>query len=192
MIHRQDAKEEEVSGLFVSSKLGDLGVLAVRFQQFSPSGSRRRYRLHLVANWLLCSHSYTTMPVAVKLSDSLAEDARTASADADRSLTGQIEHWARLGKGVEPLFTAPIIASLKKSGGNIDSLEDPRERKSLLDALTKLRLNPTFAESAAFLTSSYSPLYEADPAIPDGIVQVLADGSRVHGKFVNRIFVPNE
>lgn len=131
------------------------------------------------------------MPVAVKLSDSLAEDARAASEGADRSLTGQIEHWARLGKAVEPLFNVPTIAAFKKSGGNIDSLEDPRERQILLDALTQLRLAPPFAETAAFLTASRSPMYEVDPANPGGIVQILADGSRVPGKFVNRVFVPN-
>lgn len=75
------------------------------------------------------------MPVAVKLSDSLAEEARTASAGADRSLTGQIEHWARLGKAVEPLFSAPTIAALKKSGGDLSALEDERERLRILGIL---------------------------------------------------------
>jgi hypothetical protein len=129
-------------------------------------------------------------PVAVKLSDTLAEEARAASVGADRSLTGQIEHWARLGKAIEPLFTAPTIATLKKSGGNIGNLENPAERQQVIDALARLALNPPFAETAAFLSTTRGPLYEADPANPDGIVQVLADGTRVPGKFVNRVFVP--
>lgn len=131
------------------------------------------------------------MPVAVKLSDSLAEDARAASEGADRSLTGQVEHWARLGKAVEPLFTPPTIAALKKSGGELEKIEDPAERQRVIDVLTKLRLLPPFAETAAFLATTQGPLYEADPANSDGIVQVRADGTRVPGKFVNRVFVPN-
>jgi hypothetical protein len=130
------------------------------------------------------------MPVAVKLSDTLAEEARTASAGADRSLTGQIEHWARLGKAVEPLFNAPTIAALKKSGGDFGSLEDHAERQLVIDALAQLRLNPPFAETAAFLATTRRPLYEADPANPEGILQVQTDGSRVRGSLVNRVFVP--
>lgn len=130
------------------------------------------------------------MPVAVKLSDTLAEEARTASAGADRSLTGQIEHWARLGKAVEPLFNAPTIAALKKSGGDIASLENPAERQLVIDALAQLRINPPFAETAAFLATTRGPLYEADPANPEGIVQILADGTHLPGKFVNRVFIP--
>ena len=131
-------------------------------------------------------------PVAVKLSDALAADARSASVDADRSLTGQIEHWARLGKALEPLFTPPTIATLKKSGGNLSTIESPAERQQVIEALAKLRLAPPFSETAAFLATTHGPLYEADPANPDGIVQVLADGTRVPGKFVNRVFVPSE
>ena len=130
------------------------------------------------------------MPVAVKLSDSLAEDARAASEGADRSLTGQVEHWARLGKAVEPLFTAPTIATLKKSGGDLEKIDDPAERQRVIDALTKLRLHPPFAETSAFLATTRSPLYEGDPSNPDGIIQVHADGTRIPGAFVNRVFIP--
>jgi FMN phosphatase YigB (HAD superfamily) len=130
------------------------------------------------------------MPVAVKLSDSLAEEARTASAGADRSLTGQVEHWARLGKAVEPLFTAPTIAALKKSGGDIGKLDDPAEIQRVHDALARLRMNPPFAETAAFLQAKQGPLYEADPNNPNGVIEVQPDGTRTPGQFVNRSFVP--
>ena len=68
---------------------------------------------------------------------------------------------------------------------------DRPDRHIVLDALAKLRLNPPFPETAAFLAASRGPLYEANPANPDRIVQVLADGSRVPGKFVNREFASN-
>lgn len=41
------------------------------------------------------------MPQPVKLSDSLVQAARDVAPDADRSIAGQIEHWARLGRAAE-------------------------------------------------------------------------------------------
>lgn len=40
------------------------------------------------------------MPVTVKLSDALVEDAKVAGATEHRSAPKQIEHWARIGKAV--------------------------------------------------------------------------------------------
>ena len=41
------------------------------------------------------------MPTAVRISEELVEEARRFSRIDHRSLAGQIEHWARLGKCVE-------------------------------------------------------------------------------------------
>lgn len=41
------------------------------------------------------------MPTAVGISDSLLKDARKYSKIDHRSLTGQIEHWAEIGKCAE-------------------------------------------------------------------------------------------
>lgn len=128
---------------------------------------------------------------AIKVSESLASEARAAAADSDRSLTGQIEHWARIGKAVEPLFTAPVVGSLKRSGGDLEVIEDEVERARVLDALAALRQSPPFAQSAAFLRASTRPLYEVDPEAAEGIVQVRPDGTRVAGRFVNRVFEPD-
>jgi hypothetical protein len=40
----------------------------------------------------------------VKLSDELVDDARAAAPFSQRSIAGQIEFWARLGKSIEPLL----------------------------------------------------------------------------------------
>lgn len=40
------------------------------------------------------------MPVAIKLSDVLVEDAKTVAAAEHRSVPKQIEYWARIGKAV--------------------------------------------------------------------------------------------
>lgn len=127
---------------------------------------------------------------AIKISSGLAADARAAAADADRSLTGQIEHWARIGKAFEPLFTAPVIASLKKSGGNLSLIEDEEEKVRVLEVLSKARISPQFSATARELTKTAGPLYEADPGNPSAILQVRADGTRVSGRLIDRVFVP--
>lgn len=41
------------------------------------------------------------MPKAIKISDELADQAREAARTWSRSMTQQIEHWARLGRSIE-------------------------------------------------------------------------------------------
>jgi hypothetical protein len=129
------------------------------------------------------------MPVAVKLSDSLAEEARTASAGADRSLTGQVEHWARLGKAVEPLFTAPTIAALKKSGGDIGKLDDEQEKARVLAILEAFHRTPREALGEKLQLPSKSVI-EPDPEKPGGFIRIQPDGTVEHGLLKDRRFIP--
>jgi hypothetical protein len=128
--------------------------------------------------------------VAIKISSILADQARAAATDADRSLTGQVEHWARLGRALEPLLSPRAIAVLKKSGGELAVLDDETERAQLLAVLEALHTKPPFAETARYLAEQKSPLYEVDPADSEGVIRVDPDGSRTPGRFVNRVFVP--
>lgn len=129
------------------------------------------------------------MPVAVKLSDSLAEDARTASADADRSLTGQIEHWARIGKGVEPLFTAPTIAALKKSGGDLSTVKDEQERARILAVLDAFHRTPRKALRDQMQLAS-TIIIEPDPEKPGSFIRIQPDGTQERGTLKGRQFIP--
>ncbi|MCK4267194.1 MAG: hypothetical protein KAX16_00065 [Actinomycetia bacterium] len=54
------------------------------------------------------------MTIAVRVSDKLAKEARTHSKVDSRSITGQIEHWARIGKCAEenPDLTYDLIKEL--------------------------------------------------------------------------------
>ena len=53
---------------------------------------------------------------SVKLSDELVLEARTAGAAARRSIAGQVEFWARLGKAIEPLLRGDRALALQRSG----------------------------------------------------------------------------
>ncbi|MEA1994984.1 MAG: hypothetical protein U9N18_02340 [Campylobacterota bacterium] len=54
------------------------------------------------------------MPTAVRVSDELASEARKFSKVDHRSLTSQIEHWARIGKCAEenPDLTYDLIKEI--------------------------------------------------------------------------------
>ncbi len=54
------------------------------------------------------------MGTAVRVSDKLVRDAKLISAVDNRSVTGQIEHWARIGKCAEenPDLTYSLIKEI--------------------------------------------------------------------------------
>ena len=50
-----------------------------------------------------------SMGQPVKISDSLLSDARLSSEITERSIAGQIEFWAGLGRAIEPLLRAESV-----------------------------------------------------------------------------------
>ena len=61
--------------------------------------------------------------VPVRLSEALTLRARTVAAIQDRSLTEQVEHWARLGQVVEAAISAETMQRLKARSYD-EGLED--------------------------------------------------------------------
>ena len=63
------------------------------------------------------------MATAIRISDTLVTDAKKFSRIDHRSLTGQIEHWARIGKNVEenPELT---YSQIKEMLIGLDELEN--------------------------------------------------------------------
>jgi hypothetical protein len=59
-------------------------------------------------------HGDNKMPTAVRISDELLNEAKKFSRIDHRSLTGQIEHWARVGKCAEenPDLTYDLIKEI--------------------------------------------------------------------------------
>ncbi len=120
------------------------------------------------------------MSQPVKLSDSLVLDARMTAEVAERSIAGQIEFWARIGRAVEPLIRGDKLLALRKSGDQqplselLSSVELPKGRKRVSDYL----------ETMPF------PHYEPATDNPGYLVRIEEDGTRVLGKFVNQEFKP--
>ena len=52
----------------------------------------------------------------VKLSDELVCDARLTAAISERSIAGQIEFWAQLGRSIEPLLHGDRALAIRRAG----------------------------------------------------------------------------
>ena len=115
----------------------------------------------------------------VKLSDALVLDARIAGEAQERSIAGQVEFWAKLGRSVEPLLDGRQVLSLCRSIGAtplselVDLVGTPKGRAMFR----------TYLESEPF------PHYEAHPTEDGLLVRTDEDGARTVGRFVNRSFV---
>lgn len=126
----------------------------------------------------LCYHTVVSQPV--KLSDALVLDARLASEAMERSIAGQVEFWARLGRAVEMVLQAPQVFALSRKAAArplsecLKSVDSPEGRRRV----------------ANFLQTQPFPHYEAHPNKPGLLIRVASDGKRTVGRFVNRKFRP--
>jgi hypothetical protein len=127
------------------------------------------------------------MPQAVKLSDALVADAKRDAELGNRSVAGQIEHWARLGRAIEQDLASPALREV-----TLQAAADPPVSGSLASRLGEAldaALRP--AERAAFAAELAGRVrYGTDPAFPGYLVRDEPDGTRTPGRYVNRSFQP--
>ena len=118
------------------------------------------------------------MSQPVKLSDALVLDARLAGEAFQRSLTGQVEFWARLGRAIEPLLEGTQVLALCRNvtarplSECFESVDSPAGRRRV----------------AEYLETQPFPHYEPAADRPGLLVRIEADGKRTLGRFVNRRF----
>jgi hypothetical protein len=121
-----------------------------------------------------------TMSQPVKLSDGLVLDARLAGAVVERSIAGQVEFWARLGRSVELLLEGQQVLALCRNAtarplsACLESVDSPQGRGRVAD----------FLESGPF------PHYQPHPDRPGLLVRIDGNGRRTVGRFVKREFQP--
>jgi hypothetical protein len=120
------------------------------------------------------------MSQPVKLSDQLVLDARLAGKATERSIAGQVEFWAKLGRAIEPLIRGDRAIALCRSSAAhslsalIGSVDSAAGRKRLERHLASLPF----------------PHYAPAPGARGLLVRTDADGIRTVGRFVNRTFTP--
>jgi len=118
------------------------------------------------------------MSQPVKLSDELVLDARLTAELAERSIAGQIEYWAQLGRALEPLLQGAQALALRRAG-------TARPLSQCLQSVDSLKGRRRVAEH---LKSQPFPHYEPAPNRPGMLVRIEADGTRTVGRFVKREF----
>lgn len=115
----------------------------------------------------------------VKLSDALVLDARFAGEITERSIAGQIEFWASLGRAVDLLLRGKDVLALKKHGSTrtlsecVAEIDTPAGKDRVCKVL-EARPFPHFADA---------------PGQPDLLIRIDEDGTRTVGQFVGRRFV---
>ncbi len=114
----------------------------------------------------------------VKLSDALVDDARAVVPFSQRSIAGQIEFWAGLGKSVEPLLRGDRALSLQMAGGD----------RSLSQLLSEVDTAKGRKRVEATLSKRPYPHYKPVPGHPDLVRRIEEDGSETVGRFVGRDF----
>lgn len=118
------------------------------------------------------------MSQPVKVSDALILDARLMGEATQRSIAGQIEFWARIGRALEPILRGDQLLALAKASkvkplsACLQSVDSPVGRQRLAEHLNSLPY----------------PHYESAPG--GMVVRIQANGKRTTGRFVNRKFEP--
>jgi hypothetical protein len=122
------------------------------------------------------------MSQPVKLSDELVLDARITGETAERSIAGQIEFWAQLGRAIEPLLRGEQAVALRRAG----------KVRPLSECVATVDTEEGRRRVFEYLQSQPFPHFKAAPGKPGLLVRIEADGTRTIGRFVNRQFQPVE
>jgi hypothetical protein len=118
------------------------------------------------------------MSQPVKVSDTLLLDARVAGEAVERSIAGQIEFWAKIGRALEPLLRGDHVLALCRAGNVkplsacLKSVDSPAGRQRVVE----------------YLKTRPYPHYEAAAGSPGLLVRTESDGKRTVGRFINRQF----
>lgn len=118
------------------------------------------------------------MPQPVKISDELLADARAVAVAAERSIAGQIEYWAQLGRAIEPQLDGARALALRRSG----------TATPLSQLLADVDTSAGRKRVTRTVRAQPFPHYEAVAGKPGLLIRVTKDGKRTLGRFVGREF----
>lgn len=135
----------------------------------------------------------TTLPraTAVRVSGDLVGAARDTAVWSGRSVAGQIEHWAMLGRAIDAALPAAGATVLKKLATRPAAEDSAHAAAQVLGVLVALRQHIPSAPVAEALRSEHEFRFESDPANPDRILRVDRQGVRTPGRMVKRKFIPD-
>jgi hypothetical protein len=123
----------------------------------------------------------------VKLSDELVNAARREGANTDRSITGQIEHWVRIGRSVEKVLRHQDIQALKRTPTDLTLTAQMRRA---VEAALARAVAETDQRALGRRLKAGRMVYQNDPVGSGMLERIDANGKRTLGRLVNRQFVP--
>lgn len=118
----------------------------------------------------------------VKLSDELVCDARLTAELSERSIAGQIEFWAQLGRSLELVLRGDRVLALKRAGA----------ARPLSEALASVDSDSGRQRVRDYLNTQPFPHYEPVAGRPGVLKRTAEDGKVTFGRFVNRVFASVE
>ena len=131
------------------------------------------------------------MGTPLKVSDGLFALAKQEAQATQRSITAQVEHWARIGRAVEAILAHQELLTLKQLGDLLTPLyPSATRRQEVHDLLAGIAAGADREATKATLRAAGTPLYATDPEHPGMIIQVLPDGTRIPGRMEGRRFIP--
>lgn len=116
----------------------------------------------------------------VKLSDALVLDARVMGEATQRSIAGQIEFWAALGRAIEKTLRGDALIALSRRG----------KAESISKCLSRVDTPEGRKRVKVYLASRPYPHFEPAPEGRGLLIRIDEKGNRTTGKFVNRKFQP--
>lgn len=121
---------------------------------------------------------HTGMSQPVKLSDELVCDARAIGQVSQRSIAGQIEFWAQLGRAMEPLLRGDRALALQQAGQQ----QPVSQAIANVDSMIGRKLVRDFLETRPY------PHFQPVTDRPGLLCRIEEDGTQTIGRFVNRKF----
>ena len=112
------------------------------------------------------------MSQPVKLSDGLVMEARIAGEAMERSIAGQVEFWAQIGRAVERLATKTQMTRMRQ-----------RSAMALSEIIATVEAPAGRARLQAYLEERPFPRFVAHPELARMFIREEEDGSRTVGRF---------
>jgi hypothetical protein len=112
----------------------------------------------------------------VKLSDELVQRARKEAVRTRRSMTAQVEHWARIGQAAERSMPASVVERLRDG-------HRPGDLHPVVSFFERLTYSDVQKAAERKLALLKYPRYESDPGGGGRLFEVHADGRRIGGRW---------
>jgi hypothetical protein len=114
----------------------------------------------------------------VKISDELLTDARAIAEKSQRSIAGQVEYWAQLGRALEPVLRGDRALALRESG----------RQRSLAEAVAAVDTDQGRQRVREYLAKQPFPHFEPVSGETGLYRKIEADGTESIGRFVSQQF----